>query len=62
MVSQKTYNLASGVIFLLVGLMHLFRVVMGWDLIIGTWNAPMYLSWIGLVVAFILAYFALKRF
>jgi hypothetical protein len=35
------------------------RIYMGWVVVVGAWNAPMWLSWIGLVIAGGLAYFAL---
>ena len=48
---QKTFSLLTGAIFALVGLLHALRIFMGWPILIGAWNAPMWLSWIGLVVA-----------
>lgn len=48
---QKTFALVAGVIFALVALMHVLRLFMGWPLVIGSWSVPMWLSWVGLVVA-----------
>ena len=48
---QKTFSVVAGVIFALVALLHLLRIYMGWPVVIGSWTAPMWVSWIGLVVA-----------
>ena len=47
---QKTFSVVAGVIFALVALLHLLRIYMGWPIVIGSWTAPMWVSWIGLVV------------
>ena len=57
---QKTFSVVAGVIFALVALLHLLRIYMGWPVVIGTWTAPMWVSWIGLVVAGGLSYFGLR--
>jgi hypothetical protein len=49
--------LVSAVIFSLVALLHLARIVFGWSAVIGGWSAPMWLSWVGIIVAGGLAYF-----
>ena len=57
---QKTFSMVSGVIFALMALLHLSRIYMGWPVVIGSWTAPMWVSWIGLVVAGGLSYFGLS--
>ena len=57
---QKTFSVVAGVIFALVALLHLLRIYMGWAVVIGSWTAPMWLSWIGLIVAGGLSYFGLR--
>ncbi len=47
----RTYLLISGVIFGLVCLGHLLRVVFGWPLVIGTYQVPMAVSWMGMFIA-----------
>jgi hypothetical protein len=59
-VDQRTYNVVASVIFALVALLHLLRIYMGWPIAIGGWTAPMWVSWIGLVVAGGLSYFGLS--
>jgi hypothetical protein len=43
-----------------VALFHLVRIYMGWPVMIGDWSVPMWLSWIGLIVAGGLAFFGLS--
>jgi len=57
---QKTFSVVAGAIFALVTLLHLSRIYMGWSVVIGSWTAPMWVSWIGLVVAGSLSYFGLR--
>jgi hypothetical protein len=58
--SEKTFVAVAAVIFGLVALLHLFRIVMGWSIVIDAWTVPMWLSWIGLVVAGALSYFGIR--
>jgi hypothetical protein len=57
---QKTFSMLAGAIFALVALVHALRIYMGWPVTIGAWAAPMWVSWIGLVVAGGLSYFGLS--
>lgn len=57
---QKTFDLLAGIIFALVALLHLLRIYMGWPAVIDDWTVPMWLSWLGLVVAGGLAYFGIS--
>ena len=58
--SEKTFCTIAAVIFILVALVHLARIVMGWPAMIGAWSVPMWVSWLGLVVAAVLAYFGFR--
>jgi hypothetical protein len=42
------------------GAFHLVRIYMGWPVMIGDWSVPMWVNWIGLVVAGGLAFFGLR--
>ena len=55
---QKTFNTVAGAIFAVVALAHLLRLVLGWPVVVGGWTVPMWVSWIGLVVAGGLCYLA----
>ena len=57
---QKQFSLVAGAIFAVVAAVHLLRVYMGWPVVIGNWDVPMWLSWIGLIVAGGLSYFGLR--
>lgn len=61
--NKRTYFLISGLVFAIVAVVHLLRVINQFQVIIGTWSAPMAASWIGLIVAGILSYcgFTLMR-
>src|SRR5262249_47692669 len=56
----------TGVIFAVVALAHLLRIVMGWPVVVGDWAVPMWVSWVGFVVAGGLCYvatsLAMRRF
>ena len=58
--SEKTFAAIAATIFGLVALVHLLRLVMGWSIVIEAWTVPMWLSWIGLVVAGALSYFGAR--
>ena len=57
---MKTFSVVAGVIFAVVALFHLVRIYMGWPVMIADWSVPMWVSWIGLVVAGGLALFGLR--
>jgi hypothetical protein len=54
--SQKTFSLVAGLIFLVVALGHLSRLAFRWTVVLGGWTLPMWVSWLGLLVAGYLAY------
>ncbi|MBI2105118.1 MAG: hypothetical protein HYT90_06060 [Candidatus Omnitrophica bacterium] len=58
--SEKTFARVSAVIFSLVALLHLLRLVLGWDAVIGGWRVPMWFSWVALGFAGWLAYTAIR--
>jgi hypothetical protein len=47
---MKTYALIAGILFALVALVHLWRIVAGWDIVIDGTAVPMWVSWVGLVI------------
>jgi hypothetical protein len=55
----KTFSIVAGVIFAVVALLHLLRIYMDWPVVIADWSVPMWVSWIALVVAGILAIWGL---
>ena len=65
MISEKQFLQLVGVIFSIVGLMHLLRLLTGFTLALGQWVVPEWVSVIGIVLPWYLAYnaftFAKKR-
>ena len=57
---QKAFTIVAGAIFATVALLHVVRISMGWPAMIGGWAVPMWVSWVGLVVAGGLSYFGLS--
>lgn len=51
----------STAIFALVALLHAARVLLGWDMIVATWEVPVWASWLGIVAAGFLAYTGYKQ-
>ncbi len=51
----------TGGIFLVVGLMHLGRIIWNWPFLIGTFVPPMWLSWIAAPLALYLSYEIFKH-
>ncbi len=60
---QKTFLLEAGVIFTVIAGLHLLRILLGWDAVIGGWHLPLWLSWLALAVSGFLGYtaFTLNR-
>ena len=47
---MKPYHLVTGSIFAFVAIIHILRIINQWPLVIGPWNAPMTMSWVGLII------------
>ena len=56
MLDTKTYIKLTKIIFAGVGLAHVVRLLMGWTIVIGGWEIPMWISILGTVVAWYIAY------
>ena len=54
--SQRTFSLTVATLFSLIGVLHLLRLVYGWEAVIGGWVVPMWISWPALLIAGFLAY------
>ena len=57
---QKRYLTVAGAIFVAVALAHLVRAVMDWPIVIAGWIVPIWLSWLGFVIAGALGIFGLS--
>ena len=54
--SKNTFTLLAGAIFLIVAVAHALRLIFKWEVVIGGWQVPMWLSAVALVIAAYLAY------
>ena len=54
--SLKIYLKTAGTIFLIIAVLHLLRLVLGWNAVFEGWSVPLWLSAVALVVAGYLAY------
>jgi hypothetical protein len=54
--SSKALFVVVGLIVAAVAVVHFFRLVFGWSVIIDGWSAPLWVSWIGIVVAGYISY------
>lgn len=52
---QKRYFVITGMIFTLIGILHLARIIKGWEAQIGGLVIPMWLSWLAVILALFLA-------
>lgn len=57
---QKTFLQVTGIIFAVIAVLHLMRLVLGWEVILGSFVVPMWASFVGVAVAAYLAYCAYK--
>jgi hypothetical protein len=58
--NPKPYLAISGIIFLGVGLLHLLRLFYGWPVQLGAWSVPHWISYVGLPLAWGLAFWAYR--
>jgi hypothetical protein len=54
--NSSKYFLVSGMVFLIISILHLLRVVFGVGLVIGSWEVPQWVSMAAFVVAGFLAF------
>ena len=58
---QKTYNITTAALFLIIALLHLLRVIFGWPAQIGGLDIPLWASWLALIVSGALAWFGFRQ-
>jgi hypothetical protein len=58
--SQKTFSLAAGLIFLLIAVMHGLRLAFKWEAVLNGWSVPMWVSAVAMVITAYLAFEGLK--
>lgn len=57
---EKMYIKLTGTIFSIVAILHLLRLIFGWEVIMGNWQIPIWVSFVGVGVSGFLAYIAFK--
>ena len=57
--SSKMFLRTVGTIFAVGATVQLFRFVFGWNVVLGTWNVPV---WLSLVIFTVLAYLSYTAF
>lgn len=58
--NASIYLVVSGCIFGVVAILHLFRVLNGWPLVLGPWSVPVWVSWFGAVIPLVLCITAFR--
>ncbi|PIR04058.1 MAG: hypothetical protein COV59_02645 [Candidatus Magasanikbacteria bacterium CG11_big_fil_rev_8_21_14_0_20_39_34] len=53
---ERKFHMVAGVVFALVALLHLSRIIFGWNFVIGSWNAPYWLNGLGTILTAFLAF------
>ena len=56
--NPHTFTLTGGIVFSLIAGLHMLRLLLKWEAVIGTWKVPHWISWIALWVSGYLAYSA----
>jgi hypothetical protein len=54
--NKNAYFFISGLVFAIVAIVHLFRIINQFPIVVGTWVIPMTVSVLGLIVSGILSY------
>jgi hypothetical protein len=59
--SRNTFARLGGTLFLIVAIVHALRLILKWQVIIGGWSVPMWISVVGVIIPAYLAYEGLKN-
>jgi hypothetical protein len=57
---QTTYNKFSGLVFAVVAVAHAVRAYNNWTITVGTFELPVWVSWVAVALLAYLAYQSLK--
>ena len=57
---QKTFTMTTGVAFSIIGVLHVLRLLLGWEAMIGGWKVPFWVSGVAIALSGYLAYTAFK--
>ena len=59
--NRKTYMTITATLFLVMAIVHLLRIILGWQVEIGGLSIPLWVSWLALFVTGALAYFGFTQ-
>lgn len=54
--SERKLLMLAGFVFLVVTVVHLLRLALAWNLALGAFEVPLWLSWLGVAIAGYLSY------
>jgi hypothetical protein len=54
--ARRTFFNITGVVFLVVGVLHAARAFYDWPFVLNIWFIPVWFSWVVALFAFVLAY------
>lgn len=54
--NNKIYLRTISFVFLVIAVLHLFRLVDGWEAVINNYTLPMWISWVAVLIAGFLAF------
>ena len=57
---MRAYIQVTGVVFVVVALAHVVRLVLDWPVQVAGWVVPIWISWIGILVAGALCVWAFR--
>ena len=58
--TEKTFSTLAAAIFAVVAVLHLVRILIGWSIVVDGWTVPMWVSWVGLIIAGALSYYGAR--
>lgn len=58
--NQRSFSLLAGIIFTIIALLHVLRIIYGWDPVVEGWPVPKWISWVALIVSGYLGYEGLR--
>jgi hypothetical protein len=59
--NRNTYLTVTATLFLVMAIVHLLRIILGWQAEIGGLNIPIWASWLAVLVCGALAYFGFRQ-
>jgi hypothetical protein len=60
-VNRNAYLTVTATLFLVMGIVHLLRIILGWHVEIGGLSIPFWASWLAVLLAGALAYFGFMQ-